>query len=323
MEYEQFFIYGANNGYTIFTWILILVALLCNIPVFTSITDASFRLKSRNKYVISMSAANVMLLIDVAVIPLFGVPSPIPAQAVTVSITEMYEFITEVLIVIVLLDQYRVVSQPTVINAETDNTRMKRRLCTVWSSSILMMIAVSLLQVFLTISGYAVLIAVFFLLPYILALIVSVLLIINIVRTMKQQDADNQGEAAVTRSENIRQVTRALIAIVVLFFILLLPSKVYIWFMYNAEEDTSSLTAFNLIVVVGYILAAVSAPVVLMIASTEYRTVFLRCCCCLYGRQPRMIKIPDSPRNGRGQDGAKNGVEGDRLKDYEEVEMEA
>lgn len=275
-----------------------------------------------------MSVANVMVLIDLALIPLFGVPSPVLAQAVTVSITEMYEFITEVLIVIVLLDQYRVVSQPSVLNAETDNTRMKRRLFTVWSASLLMMVAVSLLQLFLTVSGHAVFIAVLFLLPYILALIVSILLIINIVRTMKGQTTDppQDGEPSFNGSpQNIRQVTRALIGIVVFFFLLLLPSKVYIWFMYNAEyhSDGHSLYAFNFVVALGYILAAFAAPVILFIASTEYRTVFLRCC-FRRGSNPKLTKLPeDSPIHERASDGTRNGLESsERLKIDDEVEME-
>ncbi|KAJ8025220.1 hypothetical protein HOLleu_35365 [Holothuria leucospilota] len=275
MEIIYFFPYASNDSYKIVTYVLICVAFVCNIPVFTSICLRSFLERSRNKYIISMSVANLMVLMDLSLISILSSSSVI-VEGVTVSVVIMYEFIAEVHLVLILLDQYRVASQPTVTNAETDNTRMKRRLFTVWLSSVIMMSTVTLLMVFLYANGRAFLVAALFLLPYILALVVSSLLTANVIRTMKQSDRD-LGDENLSRLRKIRQVSLAILAVVVAFFVMLFPSKVYVWFLY-LSRDNASLEPFSFIVVVGYILAAGATPFILIILSSEYREIFCRCC---------------------------------------------
>lgn len=250
-----------------------------------------------------MSVANVLVLMDLSLVPI--VSSSATVEGVTVAVVMMYEFIAEVHLVLILLDQYRVASQPTVTNAETDNTRMKRRLFTVWISSLMTMVTVSLLMVFLYASGRAFLVAAIFLLPYVLALVVSALLIANLIRTMKQSDQE-LGDENLSRLRKIRQVSHAILAVVVAFFVLFFPSKVYVWFLY-LSRDNPSLEPLSFIAVVGYILTAGATPLIFIILSSEYREIFCRCCISKRNSSeflPVSSKVEEEPQPVNGRDDA-------------------
>ena len=177
---RQYYQFVERSELTIPAIVLIIIGIVVNITFIFAICRKPYLEAARNKYLINLSIADTLFLcVTLIIVTFHNLPNNDIAYNAIFLVGLLFEFISELFLVLLLLERFKVVSQPTVTNVEFDNLHMKRRLFTVWLAAILLLVHVYVLAAILYKRNALLLQAVDYMLPYILALIVCTLLIVQ------------------------------------------------------------------------------------------------------------------------------------------------